>query len=138
MIPFFGIAFLNHISLGYGLDKIMIHLTFIGGAGRVSSLFVRICYNWTELLMTFVIYIVLNFCIGYFLAPSIITFFLLSGIFLLFNGVFATFFLLKVQRSNKPFAERMLTNNREDIHFWKIDAIKFLLFTNTVKGGVTC
>lgn len=89
----------------------LIHINFLfAGASLIYFSFFS-----TELKISFFLYIIVNCSIGYFLAKSVMTFFLVSSVFLISNLIFASFFFLKARRSFKPLSYRLFSNKREGI-----------------------
>lgn len=111
LIPLFGIAFLNLKYLDNGLKGILIHINFLFAG---ASLIYR-NKNWTQNYI-YIFCLILNGSIGYFLAESVMTFCLVSFVFLISNLIFASLYFLKARRSNKPLSYILLSNKREGIH----------------------
>lgn len=61
-------------------------------------------------------YLLLNLSIGYFLSPSVKTFWEVTCVFLISNQIFASFFFLKARRIRKRLSDTLVSNNREGIH----------------------
>lgn len=69
-----------------------------------------------ELLISYLLYLLVNCSIGYFLDPSGKKFWEVTCVFLIASQIFASFFFLKARRIKKSFADTLLSNNREGIH----------------------
>lgn len=114
LIPFFGISFINLIYLDYGLMNILIHILFLF-ADAALIFFTFFANRKQELIISFILYNLGNLAIGYNLSISLMTFFQISAVFLVTNGMFASVYFMKARRLNKPLFEILVANNREGI-----------------------